>query len=152
MVVDTLAEPGQVVSAGQPVVQLARAGLREAVVHLPETLRPSVGSVAQMTLYGTDIQALPATLRLLSNEADPLTCTFETRYVRKAQLASAPLGSAVTLTVAEGKSSEQLLQQPIVAIFGPGKGPDVWGISGIPTGGAPTRRTYHCRAGPQRFQ
>lgn len=39
VVVDTLVEPGQVVSAGQPVVRLAKAGPREAIVHLPETLR-----------------------------------------------------------------------------------------------------------------
>ena len=32
VVVETLAEPGQVVSPGQPVVRLARAGQREAIV------------------------------------------------------------------------------------------------------------------------
>src|SRR5437667_5445860 len=37
-VVQTLGEPGQVVSAGQPVVRLAQAGPREAVVALPETI------------------------------------------------------------------------------------------------------------------
>jgi multidrug efflux pump subunit AcrA (membrane-fusion protein) len=42
-VVETLAEPGQVVSAGQVVVRLAHAGAREAVVFLPETVRPSIG-------------------------------------------------------------------------------------------------------------
>jgi len=39
VVVDTQAEPGQVVSAGQVVVRLAHAGPREAIVDLPETLR-----------------------------------------------------------------------------------------------------------------
>ncbi|HDZ1098990.1 TPA: efflux RND transporter periplasmic adaptor subunit [Klebsiella pneumoniae] len=46
VVVETLAEPGQVVSAGQVVIRLARAGQREARVQLPETLRPAVGSEA----------------------------------------------------------------------------------------------------------
>src|SRR5688572_16561589 len=49
-VLETLAEPGQVVNAGQPVVRVAQAGRREAVVQLPETLRPAVGSVGQATL------------------------------------------------------------------------------------------------------
>jgi biotin carboxyl carrier protein len=40
VVMETLAEPGQVVSAGQAVIRLARAGQREALVQLPETLRP----------------------------------------------------------------------------------------------------------------
>ena len=44
VVVETLAEPGQVVSAGQIVVRVAHAGRREAVIELPETLRPATGS------------------------------------------------------------------------------------------------------------
>jgi len=40
-VVETLAEPGQVVPAGQTVVKLAHAGPREASIYLPETLRPA---------------------------------------------------------------------------------------------------------------
>src|SRR5256885_14283787 len=39
VVVETLAEPGQVVNAGQVVVRVAHAGRREAVIELPETLR-----------------------------------------------------------------------------------------------------------------
>lgn len=36
VVVETLAEPGQVVTAGQVVVRVAQAGLREAVIELPK--------------------------------------------------------------------------------------------------------------------
>jgi RND family efflux transporter MFP subunit len=46
IVVETLAEPGQVVTAGQTVVKLAHSGPREAAVNLPETLRPELGSTA----------------------------------------------------------------------------------------------------------
>ncbi len=42
VVVETLADAGQVVNAGQIVVRVAHAGRREAVVQLPETLRPAV--------------------------------------------------------------------------------------------------------------
>src|SRR6266508_4262522 len=51
-VVETLGEPGQVVSAGQTVVRIAKAGPREAVVALPETIRPAIGSVAEASVYG----------------------------------------------------------------------------------------------------
>jgi len=44
-VVQTLAEPGQVVAAGQTVVKLCHAGPREAAVYLPETVRPVLGSL-----------------------------------------------------------------------------------------------------------
>ena len=50
VVVETLAEPGQVVSAGQVVVRVAHAGRREAVIELPETLRPAIGSTGRATL------------------------------------------------------------------------------------------------------
>lgn len=49
-VVEKLAEPGQVVAAGQTVVRLARSGPREALVQLPETIRPTVGSAARQHL------------------------------------------------------------------------------------------------------
>ena len=52
--IETLAEPGQVVTAGQVVVRIAQAGRREAVIQLPETLRPAVGSTGQATLFGND--------------------------------------------------------------------------------------------------
>lgn len=132
VVMETLAEPGQVVAAGQPVVRLARAGQREAIVQLPETLRPAIGSEAQATLYSTAKQSVSARLRLLSDAADPVTRTFEARYVLEGALASAPLGSTVTLHIAEEKTSGQVLQVPLAAIYDPGKGPGVWVISGKP--------------------
>ncbi|WP_413740280.1 efflux RND transporter periplasmic adaptor subunit [Sodalis sp. RH14] len=132
VVMDTLAEPGQVVSAGQPVIRLARAGQREAIVQLPETLRPAPGSEAQATLYGTGNQQVAAKLRLLSDAADPVTRTFEARYVLEGALANAPLGSTVTLHIAEDKTTLPVMQVPLAALYDPGKGPGVWGISGQP--------------------
>lgn len=132
VVMDTLAEPGQVVSAGQPVVRLARAGQREAIVHLPETLRPAPGSTAQATLYGNTGAAVAAKLRLLSEAADATTRTFEARYVLEGALADAPLGSTITLNIAEGKNGTQVLQVPIAALYDPGNGTGVWVIAGEP--------------------
>ncbi|MGX1174854.1 RND family efflux transporter MFP subunit [Pseudomonas sp. R151218B TE3479] len=132
VVMETLAEPGQVVSPGQPVVRLARAGQREAVVQLPETLRPAVGSSAQATLYGNTSGAVAARLRLLSDSADRVTRTFEARYVLEGALANAPLGSTVTLRIAEGVAQGQVLQVPIAALYDPGNGTGVWVIDGEP--------------------
>ena len=73
-------------SAGQPVVRLAHAGSREAVIQLPETLRPAVGSVAQAELFGKPGLRVPATLRQLSDTADARTRTFEARYVLQGTL------------------------------------------------------------------
>jgi len=132
VVVETLAEPGQVVAAGQPVVRLARAGQREAIVHLPETLRPSLGSSAQARLYGNGQTSVAAKLRQLSDAADRVTRTYEARYVLEGALAQAPLGATVTVDILEGTQTSPSLQVPIAALFDPGKGPGVWKIEGEP--------------------
>ncbi|MGF6853125.1 efflux RND transporter periplasmic adaptor subunit [Paraburkholderia sp. CI3] len=133
VVMETLAEPGQVVSAGQPVVRLAHAGRREAVIQLPETLRPAIGSAAQATLFGNGGVSVPATLRQLSDTADPRTRTFEARYVLQGELADAPLGATVTVQIPDARSAVQGgLQVPIGALFDAGKGPGVWVINGEP--------------------
>ncbi|WP_230411920.1 efflux RND transporter periplasmic adaptor subunit [Denitromonas iodatirespirans] len=133
VVVDTLAEPGQVVAAGQAVVRVAHAGQREAVVELPETLRPAVGSVGRATLYGNGLTGA-AKLRQLSDAADPQTRTFEARYVLAGRLADAPLGSTVSIEISNGRAAPTL-QVPIGAIFDPGKGPGVWLLEGEGAGG-----------------
>lgn len=134
VVMETLAEPGQVVSAGQVVVRVAHAGPREALIQLPETLRPAVGSDGQATLFGKEGVAVPTRLRQLSDAADPLTRTFEARYVLEGELANAPLGATVTIQITDAHSDERGdFQVPVGALFDAGKGPGVWVINGNPT-------------------
>src|SRR5260370_27413028 len=81
VVVETLAEPGQVVGAGQVVVRLARTGPREATVFLPEGIRPEIGSVAQAVLYGSRHTGSPARLRPFFHSPPPPTPAYEDRPV-----------------------------------------------------------------------
>ncbi len=127
-VVETLAEPGQFVAAGQIVVRVARAGAREAAVNLPETLRPALGSAAQASLYGGSADAASrysAHLRQLSDAADPLTRTFEARYVLEGAASTAPLGATVTVYLG-GAQAAAGLAVPLGAVDDEGKGPGVW--------------------------
>jgi RND family efflux transporter MFP subunit len=128
VVVETLAEPGQVVGAGQVVVRVAHAGRREAVIELPETLRPAIGSTGLAALYGSRLTG-SATLRQLSEAANRQTRTFEARYTLEGRLADAPLGSTVSIQILDGRSASAL-RVPIGAIFDPGKGPGVWVVEG----------------------
>ena len=123
-VVETLAEPGQVVSAGQTVVRLAHSGPREASVFLPETIRPRLGSIARATVFGKS-GTIPARLRQLSDSADPLTRTFEARYVLAGFGADAPLGATVTIQLT-GSGAKPSLMLPNAAITDRGVGPGVW--------------------------
>jgi RND family efflux transporter MFP subunit len=133
VVMETRVEPGQVVSAGQVVVRIAHAGPREALIQLPETLRPSIGSTGQATLFGKDSVVVTTRLRQLSDAADPLTRTFEARYVLEGELADAPLGATVTIQIADGRAGEHGgLRVPVGALFDAGKGPGVWVIHGNP--------------------
>lgn len=124
-VVETLGEPGQVVSAGQAVVRLAHSGPREAVVALPETIRPAIGSVAEASVYGDDGRRYRAHLRQLSDSADAQTRTYEARFVLDGEAATAPLGSTVTIRLA-GQAGQPEFQVPLGAVLDDGRKTGVW--------------------------
>jgi RND family efflux transporter MFP subunit len=128
LVVETLAEPGQVVDAGQVVVRVARAGRREVIIELPETLRPAIGSAGRATLYGSGMTS-SAKLRQLSDAANRQTRTFEARYVLGGTLIDAPLGSTISIQISDGRSAPAP-RVPLGAIFDAGKGPGVWLVEG----------------------
>jgi len=124
-IVETLAEPGQVVTAGQTVVRLAHSGPREATVNLPETVRPVIGSPAQVQVYGASAAASPARLRQLSDAADPASRTYEARYILEGEASQAPLGATVTLRVAINEGADDV-EVPLGALYDGGKAPGVW--------------------------
>src|SRR3954451_9189189 len=123
-VTQTLGEPGQVVSAGQTAVRLAQAGPREAVVALPETMRPAIGSLADASLYGSDGR-FTARLRQLSDSADIQTRTYEARYVLDGEAAAAPLGATVTIRLASQETLPEV-QVPLGAVLDDGRKTGVW--------------------------
>ena len=124
VVMETLAEPGQYVTAGQTVLKLAHAGPREAAVSLPETVRPAIGSRAEASIYGSHMRAA-ARLRQLSGSADPVTRTYEARYVLDGAGAQAPLGATATIYLASSGSQRELAV-PLGAVDDEGHGPGVW--------------------------
>ena len=129
VIVRTLSEPGQVVAAGQTVIQLAHDGPREALINLPEGMRPDLGTVASARLYGQE-QTYQAKLRELSAAADPASRTFAARYVLEGEAASAPLGSTVTIELLTKQTSgSQCVQLPVGAIHDRGSGPGVWTVN-----------------------
>src|SRR6059036_3178956 len=126
VIVRTLSEPGQVVAAGQTVIQLAHDGPREALINLPEGVRPDLGTIASARLHRQD-QMYQARLRQLSDAAEPASRTFEARYVLEGEAASAPLGSTITITlVTKPTSGTQSVRVPVAALYDRGSGPGVW--------------------------
>lgn len=134
VVAQTLAEPGQVVAAGQVVVRLARSGPREAVVQLPETLRPTLGTTATARIFGRAGAPTHARLRVLASAADPVSRTFEARFVLDDPGTPAPLGATVTLHLpTQGEAPAATgLRVPLAGLCDAGKATGVWLIAGQP--------------------
>lgn len=76
-----LAEVGQVVAAGQPVLQLARKGEVEVAVAIPEdqVKHLSIGMPVSVSLWAEGERRFPGRIRELSSAADPLTRTYAMR-------------------------------------------------------------------------
>lgn len=128
VVVSTHGEPGQVISAGQLVVKLAKDGYREAVVSLPETIRPALNSSATATFFNSALAPAATHLRELSNSADSVTRTYQARYVLEGGV-NPPLGSTVsiTLNLQMGLQAEKNnVLVPIGALYDDGQGTGVW--------------------------
>lgn len=123
-IVETIGEPGQVVAAGQTVVKLAKSGAREALVWMPENLRPEPGATAQASIYGRDAED-KAVLRQISASADAQTRTYETRWVLQGTAADAPLGATVTIKIAN-KDALAHAEIPLGSILDDGNRTGAW--------------------------
>ncbi|MCA3632739.1 MAG: efflux RND transporter periplasmic adaptor subunit [Methylobacterium sp.] len=126
IVVSTSVEPGQVLAAGQPVLRIAKDGLREAIVAIPEQEMDDIRkALAEASLWTDPGRSYPAKLRELSPAADPLTRTFQARFTLEGLPADAPLGMSASLSV---RPTEELrvARLPLAAILNEGKGTEVF--------------------------
>ena len=128
IVMTTLAEPGQVVAAGQPVLVLAKDGAREAAVDIPEgSLERIRGRAATARLYLNAESTVPATFREISGVADPVARTYQARYVLEGDPAQFSLGSTVTVRVSASENDTQRTTEiPLGSLIDRGEGAAVW--------------------------
>ena len=120
-----LAEPGQVVSSGAPVLRLEHTAEKEAAVSIPEAwverARTAKASVDYWALPGATSEA---ELRELSPNADPSTRTYAARFRLPNAPKDARLGMSVTVALTDAEPD--LARVPLGAIFVTGAGPRVW--------------------------
>ena len=122
----TLAEPGQVVAIGQPVVRLAHRGEKEAVVALPETwLAEARSSKATVQLWSGPGRNFTARLRELSPQADAMTRTYAARFTIDDPDNSVALGMTATVTLSLA-ADVPVAKLPLAAILNRGTGPSVY--------------------------
>lgn len=133
VVVAVLAEPGQVVSAGAPVVRVARDGPRDVVMAVPEDrlplVRPGLGATVRLWSAGEGGPTLKAVVREVAASAEPSTRTYQVRLALPAD-ASAPLGATarIVLDALPGAVPTAVLRLPTSAVMsaGAGQGSQVW--------------------------
>src|SRR6478752_7503150 len=130
VVTATLIEPGQVVSAGQTAVRVARLAEKEVVVAIPETLlaRAKSGG-AQVTIWSEPGKSYVAKLRELAPSADPVTRTYLAKFSIPDAGDTVQLGMTATLTLSD-PTSEQVARLPLSALFNQGNGPSVFVVDG----------------------
>ena len=124
-----LAEAGQVVAAGQPVLRLVPDGEREVAIALPEAhlVNLKIGAPAEITLLAAGENAAPLAgrLRELSPAADPASRTYAARVTLTQPGPEVALGMTARVRFTTNQKSVGLLI-PLTAIFQQGKQAAVW--------------------------
>lgn len=126
-----LADPGQVLSAGQPVVAIADSSDREVDFDVPETLVADVhpGAVVRIALWGTSRPILKAKVRDLAQAADRATRTFR---VKASLPGDAPVKLGMSATAYLELPADGAVRVPSPALVQPSTpqphGAEVWVI------------------------
>ena len=126
MVTAVMAEVGQVMAAGQPVLTLAHDGAREVKIAVPEGLVGAlkVGDPARVRLWSAQDVVLSAAVREVSPVADAQTRTYAVKVQVEGEAARLPLGA--TATVALGEDAASALVLPLRAVGEREGAPVVW--------------------------
>ena len=122
------AEPGQVVSAGTPVVRIAQDGPRDVVFAVPEDKVAALrmGSPVAVDVWASD-KALSGSVREVAASADPVTRTFAVKVGLDANEAAPALGSTVTARPqALTHGAAPVIKLPTTALRQDGTATAVW--------------------------
>ncbi len=126
VVTKEFAEVGHVVTAGQPILKTAHDEAREAVVAIPEWLLADVRDRrATVELWSYNGELIDAQLRELSPIADPVTRTFEARYVLNDKKGRAQLGMSATVRLSKTRDVPTAELPLSAVLYGP-DGASVW--------------------------
>ena len=132
VVTATLIDAGQVVSAGQTAIRVARFAEKEAVVSIPETLvgRAKDG-VATVSLWSEPNKKYAAKLREVAPNADPATRTYQAKFSLPDAGEDVSLGMTATLTLAD-PATTRVARLPLSALYSQGGDPSFYivGASG----------------------
>lgn len=125
IVMAVLAEPGQVVNAGQPIFRMARPETKEVAIAIPESRIAELKAARDITvsLWAAPDLQLRGELRELSPAADASTRTYAARISIIDPPADVRLGMSARITLVA--ASHEPLLVPLAAVIDQGHGPTV---------------------------
>lgn len=117
VVTAVMAEVGNVVSAGQPVVRVAADGGREVLIQVPEGRAPALRAAKRISvvLYTDETRRYVGKIREINPRADAETRTQEVRVSIIAADAKVQLGATATVYVA-GSGDNDSFRVPATAL------------------------------------
>ena len=128
------AEPGQVVTAGAPVVRIAQDGARDVVFNVPEDLQALVkpGQAVDVRPWVDEFAPRQGRVREVAASADPATRTYQVKVALadEAGQAAPPLGATVHVALpGPAQQKQSVIKLPGTALRAAGKdgqGSAVW--------------------------
>lgn len=123
------ADPGQVVSAGQMIVEISDTAERDAVfdVSADHTAQAKIGMAVQLSLQSQPDVKATGTIREISPHADATTGTYKIKVAIASPPSGMRLGSIVTGRV--DLPGDKVISLPAVALLQSGIKPQVWIVS-----------------------
>ena len=127
VVTATHADPGQVVAAGQTVVEISDSAEREAVFAVASThvAHARTGMPVKVWLQGRPDISVMGSIRQISPEADSATGTYEVKVALPSPPPEMRLG-AVVVGRAEIPGGPEVMNLPSTALLQSGDRPQVW--------------------------
>jgi len=126
-----VAEVGQVVAAGQPVMRLARAGEKEVEIPVPESRLQELRAATQVTvsLWANPKASYKGEIREIAPSADSVTRTYAVRVTILEPDAQVQFGMTANVHLGNVATARTALLPP-TAVFGKGDSPSVWVVDG----------------------
>ena len=123
------AEVGQVVSAGQPVVKVARLEEKEVAVSVPENRLAELRAPREVdiTLWATPGKTYQGRIREISPSADAVTRTYTVKVTVLDPDSAVQLGMTANVFLREA-TRPLVARLPLTALFQKGNEPAVWVI------------------------
>jgi RND family efflux transporter MFP subunit len=128
VVTQVLAEAGQVVGEGTPVLIVARSAAREVEFSVPEQRRASLktGQPVQVSLWSEPDTWMEGRVRWIAPTADAVTRAFPVRAFLIAPPGTLDLGVTATVRVTPPDDAQSQISLPIASVFDNHGASSVW--------------------------